>query len=138
MADVIQVEKGCDPWRPSHDSVLVKQYRYYDMPLEGIIEQHGVRYYFQCMSGAQDQLNSWAYSYVGPDEESELDAATAEEFAQREARGPMALAFALEGLGVVCSTVIDEVTDDSIRAAHRQLAEEFRELAEAASHLTPA
>lgn len=137
MADVIQIEKGCDPWQPSHDAILAAQHRYYEIPLEGIIEQHGVRYSFICV-GQGENVSFWQYEYVTPADEAALATMTSEELAAREITAPMVVAIALEGLGIVGSVIVDEPSDEAIERGYRQLASEMERLAGDARDLLPA
>jgi hypothetical protein len=61
MADHIELALGARPWHPSgatEDVIILDRY---DMPLSGIVEQHGSSYLFRCMAGELDDGNLWLY-----------------------------------------------------------------------------
>lgn len=118
MADVIQLHGGYSPWKPSEDAELAKEYRRYNIPLEGVVSQHGVRYAFACVDGHDDVVSFWVYVHVSAEQESALDAGGEIEF-----RGPGALALVIEGVGIVASTLVEDFDDaEATRAAVRVLA----------------
>ena len=138
MADVIHVEKGFSPWQPAQDARLVKQYQYYEIPLCGVIEQHGMRFFFACLAGADEAVNMWFYGRLSPEVETALDQATAEEFtSSAQFEGPAVMALAAEGPGIVATTMVDGLTSDEIRAAHEILYRELEAWASAAKELEP-
>jgi hypothetical protein len=134
MADLIHAQKGFSPWKPSAEAELVKQYQYYDIPLAGIIKQHGVRYFFTCVAGKDAPVNYWFYARVSPGEEKAFDSATRESFTSAMGwTGPVVMALAIEGPGIVAITEIDEITEKgSIDRAYETLAGELNNWAKAA------
>ncbi|MGH2780501.1 MAG: hypothetical protein ACRDLA_03620 [Thermoleophilaceae bacterium] len=138
MADVIRLEKGYSPWRPASDAQLVKEYAYHDMPLAGIIEQLGVRYYFGCVVGHDDPANIWYYTRVDDEEEAALDNATVNSFDSAIAfHGPGMLALALEGPGIVAVYLLDPVSTEEIQLGYRALVAELEEGVQRARELIP-
>lgn len=138
MADVIHVERGFSPWQPAPDAHLVKEYQYYEVPTRGVIEQHGIRYFFACLAGADDTVSAWIYIRIDPKTEARLDASAFEEFDTVGFDGPAVMALAVEGPGVVAIQVLDELIPDYIRSAHRALYEEMQVWAQEAKNLEPA
>lgn len=139
MADVIHVEKGYSPWQPASDARLVKEYGYHDFPFAGVIEQHGVRYYFACVDGMNETVNAWVYAQLTADEEAQLDAASPEQFFDSfEIGGPAVLALAVEGPGVIATHLMESVTKEELLYGKRQLVQQVERLLETARELTPA
>jgi hypothetical protein len=62
VADLAEIAEGGRPWEPTPTSVLVDILHRYNMPLVGVIEQHGVRYLFQCWAGEVERANMWLYT----------------------------------------------------------------------------
>lgn len=56
MSDLVEIAEGGRPWKPTPGTVPGEILHRYDMPLVGVIEQHGVRYLFQCWAGEVDRL----------------------------------------------------------------------------------
>lgn len=138
MADVIRLEKGFSPWRPASDAVLVKEYAYHEIPLRGVVEQHGVRYYFGCAYGSDEPVSVWFYVRLGPGDEAVLDAASAEEFDKAVTfGGPAMLALALEGPGIVATYLMESLSQEEITHGYRSLVMELQDLAERAKELIP-
>jgi hypothetical protein len=70
MADLLKFEPGQKPWKPSRNTELVETFLYNNMPLVGVIRQHGTLYLFRCVEGFADETHVWAYV---PVEEENLD-----------------------------------------------------------------
>jgi hypothetical protein len=128
MADVIQIEAGHAPWRPAEDAELVKQYRYYEIPTAGVIQQHRTRYLFCCIAGQEERISFWLYTRLSSEDETALDEAPLEEFNHAIGLpGPAVIALVLEGPGVVSHRVIDELTEGSIAPTVQSLIEELEQ-----------
>jgi hypothetical protein len=136
MADVIHIQRGFAPWQPAPDAVLVKEYQYYEMPTRGVIEQHGVRFLFICAPPSDDELTGWVYFHLSPREEEMLDNATPEEFENAIVHtGPCVMAFAVDGLGVVRSYVLDELSQVAFNDVADQFSQELGQIAEHAREI---
>lgn len=112
MSDLIRVHLGFSPWRPSEDADLVAQLEYYEIPLRGVVEQHGCFHYFECVQGGLSEVGLWLYIPVSDDRVRDLRRATsAEEIGDRaldgEAVTPFVAAIAAEGQGIVAHTVVN-------------------------------
>jgi hypothetical protein len=119
MADLIEVESGALPWKPAPDSRVVEVYNEYDIPTAGVVQQHGVDFLFECISEGQSRLSVWIYTLVLPDERAHIEQATPDQFEARmdsalHARAGV-LAIALEGLGVLASTHVEDWSQDGTR-----------------------
>jgi hypothetical protein len=68
MSDLLQLEPGQKPWKPSSDAELVETFLYNNMPLVGVIRQLGALFLFRCVEGFADETHVWAYARV--DEEN--------------------------------------------------------------------
>lgn len=105
MSDLIRLEHRAAPWQPSVDARLVKQYRYYDVPICGVIAQGGREYIFQCASRLDDSPTIWWYADISAEQRRALEDGPAESFDQRlrglSIEGWGRLAFATEHLGIV-------------------------------------
>lgn len=64
MSDQINLSIGEAPWRPSGDSRVVLELNRYDMPTAGVLFQAGCYYLFECLEGATQSFNVWAYAPV--------------------------------------------------------------------------
>ncbi len=124
MSDLIHVEHGAAPWQASHDARLIKQYRYYDVPFTGVIEQDGRQYLFHCASRPDEDLTLWWYADITADERRHLEDGPAEEFDARfrdlHLRGWCRIAFATERLGIVDFTDA-ELTPEGVAEAMERL-----------------
>jgi hypothetical protein len=66
MSDLIDIHIGALPWKPTPDTKLIKTFNYYDMPLSGILTQHGQDHLFRCVEGQVDPSNLWIYTPLEP------------------------------------------------------------------------
>lgn len=64
MSDRIEIAEGAAPWQPTEDSELVLELHRYDMPLLGVLRQHGTFYLFECLWGAVGPASVWAYQRI--------------------------------------------------------------------------
>lgn len=109
MSDLVEVAEGGRPWEPSPSTVPGEILHRYNMPLVGVIEQHGVRYLFQCWAGEVERANMWLYTRLDDeherllaDEDRQLAAALEE-----DTSGEGVLAVALDGRIVAWEPVPD-------------------------------
>ena len=136
MADVIRLEKGFSPWQPASDAHLVKEYAYYEIPLRGVVEQHGVRYYFGCAAGRDEPVNVWVYVRLSADDEATLDSASYADFDHAiPLQGPGMLALAIEGPGVVATYSLDSFSENELARGYRALIGELESMTESAREL---
>jgi len=68
MSDLIQIEAGARPWEPSAATETLTILDEYNVPLAGLIEQHGVTFLFVCAAGEEEPDNVWLYSLVSAQE----------------------------------------------------------------------
>lgn len=105
MSDLIRLEHGTAPWRASKDATLVKQYRYYDVPLMGVLEQDGHEFLFSNLTRPDETLTVWWYVSVTPAEREVLEEGDPVTFNERFRTLPVVgwatVAFATEQLGIV-------------------------------------
>ena len=134
MSDLVEIAEGGRPWKPTENTVSGEILHRYNMPLVGIIEQHGVRYLFQCWGGEVERANLWLYTRL-PDQQYGLLSDEARPFTEAlddVARGEGVLAVALDGRIVAWESVADvdeplvEVIDVLSDRALQVLQEESR------------
>lgn len=134
MSELAEIAGGGRPWKPTETTVPGEVMHRYNMPLVGVIEQHGVRYLFQCWGGEVERANLWLYTRLS-DEQFRLlsdDTRPFTEVLGDVTRGGGALALALDGRIVAWEPVPDvdepmaEVTDLLSERALRVLREESR------------
>lgn len=102
MADRINLRVGDLPWRPD-GSELSSVFHRYDMPLSGIITQHGTAYFFWCIRGEVTQGSLWGYAAIGDHEVHELENEPRDQALRRLAASPRptTVAFSVEGKGIM-------------------------------------
>lgn len=126
MSDLIQLEHGVDPWKGSSTSRHVVEYRHYEIPLAGIVEQHGRQYLYFCLSRPDDSPTVWIYTGITSEQRACLEGGPDEQFNERlnglEHEGRGTLAFATENLGIV-DFVEADLDDQGLRLAYRTLLE---------------
>jgi hypothetical protein len=139
VTDVIQVQKGSPPWSPSPDARLVKEYQFHEIPLAGVLEQHGTRYFFFCSEGADERVNLWFYTRLSPEDEYGLDAADRENFMTAVGfDGPAVMALAADDLGVIAFANLDDLSSESMQEGFKAVFDELDALTRAARELVPA
>lgn len=69
MSVLVEITEGGRPWEPSTTTVPGAILHRYNTPLVGVIEQHGVRYLFQCWAGEVERANMWLYTVLDEDQE---------------------------------------------------------------------
>ena len=109
MSDLAEIAEGGRPWKPTETTVPREVLHRYNMPLVGVIEQHGVRYLFQCWGGEVERANLWLYSRLS-DEQYGLLSDEARPFTEaldEVTRGEGVLAVALDGRIVAWEPVVD-------------------------------
>lgn len=122
MADLIHAQPGSPPWQPGEaDTELVETYHEYDIPLVGVVRQHGVDYLFRCFYGHVEPLNLWTYTLVDADDLARLEATDGGEEFDRVARelayrGAGVAALAVEDLGIIAAVDVDALDDASERS----------------------
>lgn len=79
MSDLVQIEVGARPWSPGPDVKELHILDYYNIPLAGIIEQHGAQHFYVCAAGEEDRANVWLYSHIDAEEARALAATTGEQ-----------------------------------------------------------
>jgi hypothetical protein len=131
MADTIQVQRWSRPWEPAGDARLVRELDYWDMPLAGVIEQHGVQHLFACLAGHLSSTHLWLYRSLTNAELAQIERTKEPE----ELRGvvdellapggSMVLAIADDDAGILGATTIDSLEDAELRAAIRRISEDL-------------
>jgi hypothetical protein len=102
MADRIELREGNLPWKPGGaESVAVLNK--YDMPLSGVIIQHGTPFFFWCIRGEVTQGTLWGYVPIGEHERHEIEHEPRDQVVRRllKSKRPCTLAFSIEGQGIV-------------------------------------
>ncbi|MDQ2754277.1 MAG: hypothetical protein M3R71_01870, partial [Actinomycetota bacterium] len=72
MYDLAEIAEGGRPWKPTPATVPGEILHRYNMPLVGVIEQHGVRYLFQCWAGEVERANLWLYTRLTDERDRRL------------------------------------------------------------------
>lgn len=97
----------------------------------GLIEQHGVIHYFECMRGADQETNFWMYAPIEEWRASKLrTAGSDDDFDEALADWhamPFVLALAAEGLGIVESIVVESLEGTEVASAVDSLIKAFRD-----------
>jgi hypothetical protein len=134
MGDALVVERGAQPWLPSADATIKSVLHRFDIPLAGVIEQHGHDYLFWCVTGHAAPENAWAYAQVNDADIERLTAATSADFDEilRDVVGDNACTFAVASSyqGVIASVVLSPPAtfDDVHQRGMAVLAERFQEM----------
>jgi len=61
VTDQIHLRLGAPPWLPADTVRPGRVLNYYDIPLAGVLKQHGKYYLFECLEGEVQDTNLWAY-----------------------------------------------------------------------------
>jgi hypothetical protein len=127
MSDLISLRRGARPWAPAFaNDEAAEVLDYYDMPLAGILRQHGAYFLFQCLEGQLDTTNLWAYVLLEPWEVEQLRSADEDQLDDAiertfyKSRRDITVAIATEELGIVLSVVVtayDDTRQTLIRSA---------------------
>jgi hypothetical protein len=143
VVDTVSIQEGCPPWKPTPDSVVVTEYRYYDIPLIGVVEQGDRHYLFWCLDGADEPLSLWLYVYITKTQREQLDAAHEgfdEVFGKLSFEGWGRLALATPNLGIVDYEDFDvdgHQGPDGLQGAVRKLKDRLHQLSALADELEP-
>jgi hypothetical protein len=99
VSDLAEIAEGGRPWMPTETTVPGEILHRYNMPLVGVIEQHGVRYLFQCWVGEVERANLWLYTRLTEQQHGILsdDARPFAEALDDSTQGEGVLAVALDG-----------------------------------------
>ena len=109
MSDLAEIAEGGRPWKPTESTVPGEILHRYNMPLVGVVEQHGVPYLFQCWGGEVERANLWLYTHL-TEEQSQLLSDESRPFTEaldEATRGDGVLAVALDGRIVAWELVPD-------------------------------
>jgi hypothetical protein len=109
VSDLAEIAEGGRPWKPTPTTVPAEVLHRYNMPLVGVIEQHGVRFLFQCWAGEVERANMWLYTRL-TEEQDRLLGDEARPFAdalEEATSGQGVLAVALDGRIVAWEPVPD-------------------------------
>lgn len=109
MSDLAEIAEGGRPWEPTPTTVPGEIFHCYNMPLVGVIKQHGVRYLFQCWAGEVERANMWLYTRLDEEQERLLgdEAHPFEDALEETTCGEGVLAVALDGRIVAWEPVPD-------------------------------
>ena len=109
MSDLAEIAEGGRPWKPTPTTVSGEILHRYNMPLVGVIEQHGVRYLFQCWGGEVERANLWLYTRLTEERGRLLsdESCPFTEALDEATRGDGVLAVALDGRIVAWEPVPD-------------------------------
>jgi hypothetical protein len=134
MTDVIDIQLGAAPWAPCANSSMIAEYRYHEVPLEGIVEVCGVQYLFTCIHGAGDRANWWIYERTDEGERAFLESSESaaeytERVMRRQMQPPCAIALALEDVGIISYRVLEDSTHEAFSAAVEAIKREVSEVA---------
>lgn len=102
MADRIELQVGDLPWKPTGSEEPLVLHKY-DMPLSGIIDQHGASYFFWCIRGEITRGTLWGYAPIGDQERHEIENEPRDQVIRRlfSSPRPCTLAFSVDGRGIV-------------------------------------
>lgn len=129
MSDLIELQRGRDPWNPSDDAELVEVLNRYDIPLLGIVRQRNALHVFESIGGPYASLSFWIYRHVTEDEADRLrsldSAGLREPHALHYGSRQIMLAIAVADEGIVVFQPVDEV--GMVGRASRALIERYDE-----------
>lgn len=129
MADLINIVPGRPPWQPGYDTELTDTFDFHDVPLTGIVAQHGIEYLFQCLIGEMEPLSYWLYTILLPGEAKDLRTEPSDpaDWSRRLVGvawdHPGVLAVASDALGVLSSVPIDRFDAEALKVAFDVLRE---------------
>lgn len=128
MSDQIALRMGAVPWRPASTAESVIVLDRYDIPLLGVVHQHGSNFLFNFLDGQPQEVNMWGYANIADQELETLRGAAPEEiddlvdqiFGTRD----ITVAIATEETGLLLSAIIRpyKTRRDLITAAISELA----------------
>lgn len=118
LSGSIAVQNGCVPWAPTRHTKLVQTLKAYDGPLAGVVAQGDEHFLFYCLAGHVEPASVWVYAALDQDDEIALDEATADSFDAVVERimvtRPVVVALAKEEDGIVSTTVVEEMQEESL------------------------
>lgn len=131
MSDLIRLDHGQPPWKPTAATEMAVEYRYYDVPLVGVLRQDDREYLFQELAHGEDNpLSLWLYALITDSERAHLEADPAlfnERLKDLHLSGWGRLALATDRLGIV-DTEDTEVDRASLQAALGRLVDRLDHL----------
>jgi hypothetical protein len=83
VSDLIQLGIGERPWLPTPNTTPVEVFDRYDMPISGLIKQHGALFVFDCLEGHVSEGNVWIYAHVSTAEAVLLQRAEGDDFVRQ-------------------------------------------------------
>lgn len=141
MADLVQLWTRHAPWKPSPESELIAQYRYYDVPLAGVIRQDDREYLFMCLDGEDETISVWWFTHITAEQRATLEGTSSENFDSvlnaMEFNGWSRIAFATTNLGIVDFEDVEDV-EGGLTVALDALRTRLHKLSEDADQLVPA
>ena len=140
MADMIALSHGRPPWAPTEDSVVLAQYRYYDMPLVGVLRQHEREFFFACLEGEDEALSLWWYAAIDSSLREKIERSDPDEalslIMNTDHDGWSRLAFATPALGIVDYEDVEDLPDnEGLRRAVAALTRRLDRLSDEAHDL---
>jgi hypothetical protein len=136
MSDAVHLEHGAAPWQPSADVRTIAVLHRYDIPLAGLIEQHGVKYVYWCVTGHAAPESAWAYAHVSDADAVRLQEADGVSFdaVLRAVVADCACAFAVadDDRGIIASVLLNPPAsfDDVHRRGMAEMSDRYREMFE--------
>jgi hypothetical protein len=122
VADRIEFGKGDLPWQPrgAEEPVVL---HHYDMPLAGLVVQHGTSFFFWCIKGEVTQATLWGYTPVSDQERHEFEAEPRDQILRRlfSTTRPVTVGFGVEGRGIQKWTDIESGSSDEIESRAAEL-----------------
>ena len=126
MSDLIRLEHAVAPWLGSADAAVVAEYRYYDIPLAGVVSQGSMEYLFWCATRSDEDPTVWLYVAITAAQRKTLEGGPVETFNERidqlEIDGLGMMALATENVGIV-DFIEMTWTQDGIDQAYAELME---------------
>lgn len=140
MADLMHVQLRTEPWSPAWDAKVIEVFHRYDVPLIGLVAQHGSHYLFYCLAGAGRQGSVWAYAHLAEYEVLNLQEAEGAEFDRMLAalllHRNLRVVFATEDHGIVVtaevapSNTMEHLLNSTLQALEAEIVELQRDFQE--------
>lgn len=130
----LRVEAGACPWQPAPGTHEVARYRMADdLPLVGVVEQHGALFLYQCVLGQLEQVNIWTYTPLLPHERHAIEDASprrATELIARLGRRPGQIAIAHRSVGLIAVRPLSDAAaaGDEVNVLFGSLSEYWAQL----------
>lgn len=129
MSDLISLERGMLPWKPSESSEIELVLHRYDKPLMGVLRQQGTAYFFECVYGEAEPASAWVYFHLSDDEVSELDQLEVHLLSKWTSRRlvtrPSMMCIAVDGEGIAVTQLVEN--QSQLDSAIQLLVERFME-----------